>query len=81
MGDIINEELKNLQNEMKGVKESLILLTEAIEKLSETCSRMNTHINFVEGTYSSLRSPLDFFKRKVEYLMGRTEYKELPQIE
>lgn len=40
---------------------------------------MNDHISFVETTYNTLRSPLNYFKNKVEAIMG-TRSEKLPEI-
>ena len=73
-------EINELKAELKEVKETLLILTQAIEKLTVTCGRMDGHINFVEGAYDSLRTPLDFVKSKVENIMGKKEHQELPQL-
>ena len=67
-------------NELKEIKETLLILTKKIESLDKTCSRMDSHINFVEGTYQSLRTPLDYLKQKTEMLLGQSEGKKLPMV-
>ena len=42
---------------------------------------MNNHIDFIEETYTTLQTPLNYVKNKVEYLMGyNNESKSLPTI-
>ena len=62
--------------------EKLILeLTGTINKQSESCKKMDTHIDFIEGTYETLRSPLDFVTSKVNRLRGVEEDSNLPEIQ
>ena len=48
---------------------------DAIEKSS---MNMDNHINFIQKTYNTVRTPLC---RLVEYVSGRSKYEELPCIE
>ena len=42
---------------------------------------MNNPIDFIEETYTTLPTPLNYVKNKVEYLMGyKNENKSLPTI-
>ena len=50
--------------------------------INNDCSRMNQHIEFVEKTYSLARTPLNFVKNKIEYIMnGKETNSELPHLE
>ena len=48
----ILDELRNIRKEIK-------MLSDKIEKLDKSCSRMDNHINFVENIYDILRTPLN----------------------
>ena len=41
---------------------------------------MREHIDFIENTYSLVRTPLSYLKTKIEYVMGKETTKELPVI-
>ena len=41
-----------------------------LNNVQESLQRMNRHIDFINETYSTLQTPLTYFKHKVEYLMG-----------
>ena len=56
--------MDELKSEIAELKEKIDLLTIAVEKLTGTTERMDTHIDFVEQTYSTLRTPLDFVRRQ-----------------
>lgn len=63
----------NCQQEIKEMRESIILLKLSIENLTKICSRMDSHINFVEKTYDTLKTPLDYLTKKVSYITGSGE--------
>ena len=63
----------NCQQEIKELRESIILLKLSIENLTKICSRMDSHINFVEKTYDTLKTPLDYLTKKVSYITGSGE--------
>jgi archaellum component FlaC len=65
---LLREELKN---ELKDMKESILLLTYTIEKLAKTTERMDNHINFVEETYDKLKHPLNYISTKIGYIIGK----------
>lgn len=52
-----------------------------LNHVQEACDKMNNHIDFIEETYTTLQTPLNYVKNKVEYLMGyNNESKSLPTI-
>ena len=62
------------------------VLTSAVQNLSkkqkdieESTAKMNTHIDFVEKTYTSLKAPLQFVKDKVSLITG-IQKSNLPSI-
>jgi len=60
------------------IMEMLIIINERLTKLE---SKFDTHVDFIEETYSTLRSPLNYIKNKVNLLMGYpSNTKELPTI-
>jgi hypothetical protein len=63
--------------ELQEIKETILLLTKAIENLTKTCGRMDSHINFVEDTYDTLKTPLNYLTQKVAYITGSNTTKEL----
>ena len=49
---------KKILDELKNIRKDINILTNKINKLNKSCSRMDNHISFVENTYDILRSPL-----------------------
>lgn len=59
--DVLNEKFDKLEKELEKLKE-------AVNTLITTTSRMDDHISFVEATYETLKTPLNYVKEKVSYL-------------
>ena len=57
-----------------------ILEQSKLNNVQESLSRMNSHIDFVNETYSTLQTPLNYFKHKVEYLMGYDYYTQTQSL-
>lgn len=53
--------LNNIEKELQELKQVIL-------NLKDTTKRMDDHISFVEATYDTLKKPLDFVKKKVNYL-------------
>ena len=70
-----------IKKELIKINEKLDKIILSVEKVDTKCTRMDEHIGFVEKTYSSVRSPLSYIKKKFEQLSGNQTYTELPQIE
>ena len=49
------------------------------EDISQSCSKMSGHINFVENVYDTIKSPLTFICNKVNILTG-AETMELTNV-
>lgn len=63
-------DIEIIKRELQEVKDSVAKLTIAVDKLTNICSRMNTHIDFVEDTYDNLKNPLNYVKSKIENIIG-----------
>ena len=62
--DILNE-IKKIHETLLGMTKKIDLLDEKVTRLDKSSSKMDEHINFVEGTYETLRSPLDFITSNI----------------
>ena len=67
----MDSRLEKLEEMQKEIVEELKKLTLEVQKLQVTCSRMDSHISFVETTYDKFRHPLNVVKNKVETFFGR----------
>ncbi len=76
---LIIEKFNNLEKNLN--KKLDDLEKNKLNHVQESCDRMNNHIDFINETYSTLQTPLNYVKNKVEYLMGYTaESKSLHSI-
>lgn len=69
----------SLEQEIGEIKERLTIIESKIDKLLtihdsivKSNQRLNTHIDFIEDTYSTLKTPLDFISTKFTRLTGIT---------
>ena len=51
-----------------------------IDKCQKSCQNMDSHISFVEDTYTTLRAPLDYMRQAINSLTGE-ESNQLPLLE
>jgi hypothetical protein len=49
-----------------------------LQHVNESLHKMNLHIDFINETYTTLQSPLNYVKNKVERLMGYETFVQLP---
>ena len=64
----MEETLKNIEARLQKIEETLA-------ETQKDCSKMSSHITFIERTYETLRLPLNYIKSYIGYP------KELPVIE
>ena len=72
---------REMMDQFDRINKTLIELIQAVDKLDGSCSKMDDHINFVENTYETLKSPLDYISSRVNRLRGVDERKLLPQLQ
>jgi chromosome segregation ATPase len=56
--------METILNELKQARSDIKNLSTKIDILQTTCSRMDDHVSFVEKTYNTLRTPLEFIRTK-----------------
>lgn len=78
--DKIIDMLTNIEARLDRMEDSIKDIRENNKILEKDCSKMSKHVDFVETTYSAVRTPLSYIKQHVEYMMGKTT-KDLPTIE
>lgn len=61
-------DLQNLQKDILEIKLQLEDIQKTLKLLVSTSSKLNNHIDFVEETYDSLKTPLNFVKDTVKRL-------------
>jgi len=79
--DLIIDMLKSIEERLNNIEKLVGIIVENNKHVEEDCSKMRQHIDFIENTYSLVRTPLSYLKTKIEYVMGRESTNELPTIE
>ena len=79
--DLIIDMLKCIEERLSNIENIVEFIVKNNTTVEEDCSKMREHIDFIENTYSLVRTPLSYIKTKIEYVMGRETTNELPSIE
>ena len=79
--DKIIEMLTNIEARLDRMEDSIKDIRENNKSVQTDCSKMSKHVDFIETTYSSVRTPLSYIKANIEYMMGKTSTTDLPTIE
>jgi archaellum component FlaC len=72
----IESKLEKIENRLESIENRLETIEEHLGIVKEDCSKMGQHINFVENTYSVLRTPLNYITRMI-----CKKNNDLPQID
>lgn len=78
--DLIIEMLKSIEERLSTLEKTMKDGMEKNKIVEENCSKMREHIDFIEHTYSVIRTPLSYLKTKIEYVMGKEITQELPVL-
>ncbi len=73
------ESILELHSKMDVLTSSVQNLSKKQKDIEKSTAKMNTHIDFVEKTYTSLKAPLQFVKDKVSLITG-IQKNNLPSI-
>lgn len=77
--------IKQLNLDIRDINNKLDIIINLCTRIDLSCSKneytseqLVNHINFIENVYGAIRTPLNFIKKKVAYIMGDNVIKELP---
>jgi archaellum component FlaC len=68
----MEERIKKIEKRIENIDDKLTIILNLIEMNNNDCKKMATHIDFIEETYTSLRTPMEFLKNKFNYMTGRS---------
>jgi predicted nucleic acid-binding Zn-ribbon protein len=68
--------MEDIQTDLRQVMSEIEKLSTKVDVLQKTCARMDNHVSFIEKTYSTLRTPLEYIRSKFS---GSKE--QLPELE
>jgi chromosome segregation ATPase len=82
------DNFENIKLQISNLEKLIIEKFESLEKkidsinknndeIKKECTKMGSHIDFIEDTYTTLQMPLNYLKKSVERLTGGST-KELP---
>ncbi len=71
-------DLQEIKEILYSLEKKITEINNKIDKLDKKTEKMDNHIDFVEDIYSSVSSPLNFLKNKIESTMGYENSKNLP---
>jgi len=57
--------MEELKQEIKELKNEISLLRQDIKIILQGQNKMNNHVDFVEAVYSSVRSPLEYIRKRL----------------
>ena len=66
----ITKEIVELKQEVLQLKKVIEELSKNIKSMNASTSRMDSHIDFVEGTYETLRRPLNYITDRVNGMIS-----------
>ena len=64
--DVIIDMLKNIEERLSNIEKKISNVIDNNKTVEEDCSKMRQHIDFIENTYSLVRTPLSYLKTKIE---------------
>lgn len=60
-------EIEGIKLQLAEVKMEISMLRLDIQQLIKTCGRMDEHISFVDGVYSTVKRPMEFIVNKLSF--------------
>lgn len=73
----VQDQINEVKHEIKELRKDIHTLTQEIRALTKTCSRMDNHIDFVDGVYDTVRAPANYILSKIGYGTKPLENKKL----
>jgi hypothetical protein len=77
----MEQELSFIKERLDNIERIQLLILEKLNDITKSTENMDTHINFIEKTYDTVKAPLSYIKTNVERLMGISNTPTLPELE
>lgn len=77
-----SSELKELTNKIESIERKLdLILLKLDENIIKSCDKMENHIDFVNGVYTTVKVPLNYISNKIHKIINPLGFhKNLPLI-
>lgn len=78
-----SSELTELKNKIESIERKVdLILFKMDENIIKSCDKMENHINFVNGVYTTVKVPLNYISNKIHKIINPLgfHHKELPLI-
>lgn len=73
-------EINKLNDKIDKLEKKVDKILELLHNINYSSSKMNEHIDFIENTYDTIRMPLNYVKKKIEYISGSSNTNDLPVL-
>lgn len=70
---------KDYHEKLDLILKKLEEMDKRLARVESSCTGMDSHIDFVEGVYTTVRHPLEFMSQKVSQLAGQGTQLALPE--
>ena len=74
------EILEEINERLAKIESNINCLRDETKGIQKNCVKMAHHVDFVQDTYEVVRSPLNYIKDKIEFLMGSNTNIDLLKI-
>jgi chromosome segregation ATPase len=77
---LIIEKFEQLDKKIDSINDNNNINNKKMDDIKIECTKMGSHIDFIEDTYNILQTPLNYVKKSVERLIGSSskDLKMLP---
>lgn len=62
----LRNDINDIKHRITRMEATLFCLTDEIKKISKSCDKMDSHVDFIDKTYDNLKSPINFIKNKID---------------
>lgn len=70
----IDSQLKQINDRLNSIEVKIDTLLNMYENVLRTDTRLNSHIDFVEDVYTTVKSPLEYILKKYNFITSITSY-------
>lgn len=65
--------MEEILKEIREIKKEILEIKMMINKNTENCEKMSSHIDFVDNVYEQTKAPINFVCDKINYMIGNSK--------